>query len=80
MANLRTGNEVGHESKRTYEFLTPEQLAERLGVSVSWIKRHSRTTAKNLIPHIEFGRAKRYRWGSVELNSWIDQHCRNAKR
>jgi excisionase family DNA binding protein len=43
--------------------LPPECVAERLGMSVTWVKRESH---KGRIPHTRLGKAYRYRPSEIE--------------
>jgi excisionase family DNA binding protein len=51
-----------------YRLLTPDEVADRLGVPKSWVAKAARA---NRIPHVQVGRYKRFRWPEVE--EWIDQ-------
>ncbi|HXA77668.1 MAG TPA: hypothetical protein VNV41_11105 [Candidatus Acidoferrales bacterium] len=49
------------------DILTPEQLAERLQVNVSWVYEKSRSSGKhgNPLPVLRCGRYLRFSWTSV---------------
>jgi len=55
------------------DILTPEQLAERLHVSRSWIFEQTRTRAKirqkNPLPYIRLGKFIRFSW--AEVSGWL---------
>ncbi len=54
------------------EFLTPEELAARLKVKVSWVKEQSkRSRTADPLPVTKFGRHNRYAWGSPTLMAWL---------
>jgi predicted DNA-binding transcriptional regulator AlpA len=47
------------------EILTPEEVAKRLKVKVSWIYEKRRPRAKNPIPCLPLGRYIRFDWNQV---------------
>jgi predicted DNA-binding transcriptional regulator AlpA len=47
------------------DILTPEQLAERLQVSPSWIYEKSRRRSRNPLPVFRIGRYLRFSWTAV---------------
>jgi excisionase family DNA binding protein len=55
--------------------LTPEQLAERLAVPVSWVREKTRERARlrdeNPLPVCRLGRYVRFRWSDVE--AWLER-------
>ena len=58
-----------------FEYLTAEQLAQKLSLPTSWVYDQSRTRVADCdrIPTHKFGRYSRYAWGSPELASWIQR-------
>lgn len=52
------------------EILTPEELAERLKVPVSWVYDKQRTRTKNKIPSKPMGRYVRFDWD--EVVKWLE--------
>jgi excisionase family DNA binding protein len=50
---------------RAMEILTPEEVAKRLKVKVSWIYEKRRPRAKNPIPCLPLGRYMRFDWNRV---------------
>jgi predicted DNA-binding transcriptional regulator AlpA len=60
------------------DILTPEQLAERLQVSPSWIFEQTRQRAKarnkNPLPCIRLGKYLRFSW--VQVCEWMGQNSR----
>jgi excisionase family DNA binding protein len=53
--------------------LTAQEVAERLGVKVSWVRYASQ---QGTIPSIKLGRYRRYRWEAIE--TWIrEKQARN---
>lgn len=55
----------------TYEWIDEAQLGAKLNVPKSWVARHSRAGCKDPIPSAQFGRYRRYAWGSPALGQWI---------
>jgi excisionase family DNA binding protein len=58
------------------DLLTPEELAERLKVSKSWIFEQTRQRAKvrnkNPLPCIRLGKYVRFSW--VQVSEWLTQN------
>jgi hypothetical protein len=57
------------------EILTPEELAERLKVTVAWITEKRRPRCPNPIPAIPIGKAIRFDWNAVV--KWLEE-CAEA--
>jgi excisionase family DNA binding protein len=55
----------------SFNLLTADQLAERLGVTASWIRDHARGTRRPKIPAIKLGGGWRFRWESIE--DWLKE-------
>jgi excisionase family DNA binding protein len=55
--------------------LTPEQLAEKLAVPVSWIREKTRERARvrdeDPLPFVHLGKYCRFRWSDVE--AWLSR-------
>jgi hypothetical protein len=49
------------------DILTPEELAERLKVDVSWAYEKRRPRCKNPIPAIPLGKIIRFDWDKIEV-------------
>jgi len=61
-----------------YEVLTSAELAERLKVRESWVVDQSkRSRTHDPIPVFRLGKHRRYRWGSPELNGWLERRAGN---
>jgi hypothetical protein len=61
-----------------YEVLTSAELAGRLKVKESWVVDQSkRSRTHDPIPVFRLGKHRRYRWGSPELNGWLDRRAGN---
>jgi len=58
--------------------LTSAELAERLKVKESWvIDQSKRSRTHDPIPVFRLGKHRRYRWGSPELNGWLERRAGN---
>ena len=59
-----------------YEVLTSAELAQRLKVKESWvIDQSKRSRTHDPIPVFRLGKHRRYRWGSPEMNAWLDRRA-----
>jgi hypothetical protein len=57
-----------------YEIITARELAERLKVRESWVVDQSkRCRTHDPIPVFRLGKHRRYRWGSPEMNAWLER-------
>jgi len=63
-----------------YEILNCEELAKRLNVTESWVREMTRRRTTNQIPHLKFGKYRRFAWGSPELDDWIAAQRRGGRR
>jgi hypothetical protein len=72
MANVLT---VSRNRENSPELIDSAQLATRWQVPESWIRNRTRTrTAKeDRIPCLRLGRYVRFRWGSPELEAWLEK-------
>ena len=61
------------EALQTYEFVDSKEFGLRLNVPESWIREYVRTRSADPIPHVRFGKYVRFRWGSPELEAWIER-------
>ena len=57
------------------EMIDPPELAARWRVPESWIRSHTRarTPREKRIPCVRLGRYVRFRWGSAELEDWLEK-------
>lgn len=62
------------------EIIDSVELARRWVLPTSWIRQQVRSRAADPIPHIRFGRYVRFRWGSPELNDWLQRRMVNSGR
>ena len=59
-----------------YEVLTSAELAQRLKVKESWVVDQSKRSRTHYpIPVFRLGKHRRYRWGSPEMNAWLDRRA-----
>ena len=59
-----------------YEVLTSAELAQRLKVKESWVvDQGKRSRTHDPIPVFRLGKHRRYRWGSPEMNAWLDRRA-----
>jgi len=58
-----------------YEIIDSKELARRWALPESWIRDQVRTRAVDKIPHLAFGRYRRFRWGSPELQQWLERRA-----
>jgi excisionase family DNA binding protein len=64
------------EVKSALELLTPEELAARLKVPLSWIYNHNRKGVRDRIPVYKVGHHLRFNW--TEVSSWLEEHHEKA--
>lgn len=55
----------------TDEFLTTDELAERLKVPKSWVYARTRERGPNAMPRLKFGKYCRFEWPKVK--EWIQK-------
>lgn len=56
--------------------LTPQELAARLKVPVSWIYEKTRSRSRDPLPVIRLGRYMRFDW--PDIVDWIERHRQAA--
>jgi hypothetical protein len=72
----RNGCLLMRSSGFDYEVLTSGELAQRLKVKESWVVDQSkRCRTHDPIPVFRLGKHRRYRWGSPEMNAWLDRRA-----
>jgi hypothetical protein len=61
--------------------LTPEQLAQRLAVPVSWIREKTRERARvrdaDPLPTVRLGKYVRFDWG--QITTWLERQSQNVR-
>jgi len=66
------------KTKVEYEVLTSAELAQRLKVKESWvIDQSKRCRTHDPIPVFRLGKHRRYRWGSPEMDAWLERRAGN---
>jgi hypothetical protein len=55
------------------EIINAEELAARLKLPKTWVEEACRTRATDPIPHLKFGKYRRFKWGSRELTQWLER-------
>jgi hypothetical protein len=59
-----------------FEVLDSTELAQRLKVRESWVVDQSkRSRTSDPIPVFRLGKHRRYRWGSPEMNDWLNRRA-----
>jgi len=56
----------------SYEQIGPAELAKRLDVPETWVREHVRKRTTDPIPHLKLGKYVRFRWGSPQLEAWLE--------
>ena len=65
----------------SFEVLTSLELAERLKVKESWvIDQSKRSKTSDPIPVFRLGKHRRYRWGSPEMEAWLERRAGQSTR
>ena len=60
------------------EVLTSAELAQRLKIKDSWVVDQSKPSrTSDPIPVFRLGKHRRYRWGSPEMDAWLDRRAGN---
>jgi predicted DNA-binding transcriptional regulator AlpA len=58
------------------EVINSAELAQRLKVKESWVVDQSkRSRSSDPIPVFRLGKHRRYRWGSPEMDAWLDRRA-----
>ena len=75
--NLETAGvpTMSRTSEKHLELIDSVELAARWRVPESWIRNHTRARIprEQRIPCIRLGRYVRFRWGSTELEDWLEK-------
>ncbi len=59
------------------QLLTPQELAERLRVPVSWVYEKTRRRSHDSLPTIRLGKYLRFHWPDVA--AWVERHRTNGQ-
>jgi hypothetical protein len=64
--------------ERFYEIIDAKELGRRLSLPESWVRDQSRSLDRiaDPIPSLKFGKYRRYRWNSPELNAWLKRQLK----
>ena len=69
---------IPHVAQAKPEILTPQQVAERLQVPVSWVYEQSRNRSAirvpDPLPHLKLGRYLRFDW--IRVLAWMERQSR----
>ena len=57
-----------------YELVDSKTLAQRWCLPESWIREYVRTRVQDSIPHFKMGKYVLFKWGSPELEAWLERH------
>lgn len=61
-------------SSNWYEIVSAKELARRLDVPVSWVYEQVRSRAKDPMPHLMFGRYRRFQPDHPDFRAWLERH------
>jgi len=66
---------MSHTNEGGAELIDSAELATRWRVPESWVRNHTRgrTPREERIPCLRLGRYVRFRWGSTELENWLEK-------
>lgn len=64
------------ETRGPEGILTPQELADRLKVPVSWIYEKTRSRSRDPLPVIRLGRYMCFDW--LDVAEWIERHRQAA--
>jgi hypothetical protein len=59
------------EQVQPIEIIDARELAARLKLPATWVQEACRSRCDDPIPHLVFGKYRRFRWGSPELTAWL---------
>lgn len=71
-------NVVSTPSIVSYEQIGPPELAKRWDVPETWVREHTRKRTTDPIPHLKLGKYTRFRWGSPQLEAWLEARMVSA--
>lgn len=71
--NLGEQHEQTSQLLRRYEFIDCPEFAKRMNLPESWVRDAVRHRSGDPLPHARFGKYVRFRWGSPELEEWIER-------
>ena len=68
----------GESNRIQYEFIDSGTLATRWCLPESWIREQVRARSSDPLPHVRLGKYVRFRWGSPELEAWMERRIISA--
>lgn len=71
--NAGSRTDLQAQSALDYEIIDSVELARRWNLPESWVRGRVLQGVSDPIPRLRFGRYVRFRWGSPELNSWLER-------
>jgi len=57
------------------QYLTVEELAQKLRVPKSWVYSQTRKTGAGSLPRVKFGKYLRFEWNSIQ--QWAQERTKN---
>jgi len=66
------------DESQNARLLTPQEVADLLGVPISWVYKRSERAASNRLPHIKLGKYLRFERAALER--WIEQRAASCGR
>ena len=61
-----------------FEIIDSKELARRWNVPETWIRERVRSRTDDPLPIFRLGKYVRFRWGSPELESWMEKRIVGA--
>jgi predicted DNA-binding transcriptional regulator AlpA len=71
-------DKVDPPKQERYEFIDSKELAQRWGLTESWVRTQVSRRNADPLPHIKFGAFVRFRWASPELEAWVARRIVSA--
>lgn len=61
-----------------YEIIDSNELARRWSIPETWVRERVRSREDDPLPAFRLGKYVRFRWGSPELESWMERRIVGA--
>ena len=68
----------GETNRIHYEIIDSATLATRWCLPETWIREQVRARSSDPLPHVRLGKYVRFRWGSPELDAWMERRIISA--
>ena len=68
----------GEPNRIHYEIIDSATLATRWCLPETWIREQVRARSSDPLPHVRLGKYVRFRWGSPELDAWMERRIISA--